>query len=97
MKNDKNRASSTVLSFIKSAIRTQTLDEMAAALHFTPKRTRYLIDRYHLDRYCIPPKTDRVWDLIKEDRVQCAVCGMWMQAINGAHRSEEHTSELQSH
>ena len=48
MKNDKNRASSTVLSFIKSAIRTQTLDEMAAALHFTPKRTRYLIDRYHL-------------------------------------------------
>ncbi|GMT44069.1 MAG: hypothetical protein IEMM0003_0888 [bacterium] len=76
------------LSFIKTAVRTMTIEEMAAALRLTPKQVRCLIDRYHLDQYCELPKTDKVWELIGDDKVQCAVCGMWMQTINAPHLSK---------
>ncbi len=76
------------LSFIKTAILTMTIEEMAAALRLTPKQTRYLIDRYHLDQYCNPPETDKAWELIGDDKVQCTVCGMWMQTINTPHLSK---------
>ncbi len=91
--NNNNR--SDVLSYIKSAIRTQTIEEMAADLHRTLKQVRYLIERYRLDQYCVLPKTDRIWDLIGENKVQCAVCGMWMRAINGAHLSKHDMSIAQ--
>jgi len=76
------------LSFIKTAIRTMTIEEMAATLCLTPKQTRYLIERHHLDQYCKPPEIDKVWELIGEDKVQCAVCGIWMQTINAPHLSK---------
>ncbi|GEM_PF-3504609 len=78
----------SIVDFVKTAICSQTVQEMADELHISVKQVRYLIEKYHLDRYCKLPNTDRVWELIKNDKVQCAVCGMWMQAINAAHLSK---------
>jgi len=75
----------THVDFIETAIKTQTVKEMASSLNLTPKQVAYLIERYHLGRYCNIPATDKVWELIKDKKVQCAVCGMWMEIVNGAH------------
>ncbi len=79
------------IDFIIDKITTMTDYEIAEAfvdrfgIDITPKIVKHLINRFELEQYCEPPKTDRVWELIKYNKVQCAICGRWMQTINGAH------------
>lgn len=77
---------------IAELIKTMTDEEILERLReefpwisITRKGLRHLIDRFDLERYCVPPKGKEAWELIEENRVQCAVCGRWLRALNTAH------------
>lgn len=51
----------------------------------TLRAIKHLIENHNLERFCIPPDTDRPWELRKDNKIQCAICGRWLKFINHAH------------
>lgn len=63
----------------------ERLREEFSGISITRKGLRHLIDRFNLEKYCVPPKGKEAWELIEEKKVQCAICGRWLRALNTAH------------
>ncbi len=61
----------------------------------TIRRIRHIIDTFNLEKFCIPPKTDRPWELVKANKVQCAICGRWLRFVNPSHLKKHGLSQTE--
>lgn len=55
----------------------------------------YLIERFDLEKHCTPPSGERIWDLVLENKVQCAVCGRWLEVLNDSHLRKHNLTQLE--
>ncbi|MGA1847614.1 MucR family transcriptional regulator [Deferribacter abyssi] len=84
------------IDFIAECIKTMTDEEIYETftkefpdVNVTLKSIKHLINRFNLEKHCIPPNTDKPWELVRENKVQCAICGRWLKTLHG-HVESKH-------
>ena len=85
------------IDFIIGCMQTNSDEEIADMFqkkypdfNINPRKILNLINNLNLEEYLNPHKTDRVWELVKKNKVQCALCGRWLKSISHNHLKYKH-------
>ena len=92
-----SRYSDEQIDFIIDCMQTMSDEEIADMFqkkypdfNINPRKILNLINNLNLEEYLKPPKTDRIWELVKKNKVQCALCGRWLKSISHNHLKYKH-------
>ena len=95
--HSRRRYSDEQIDFIVECMQTMSDEEIAEKFadkfpdaNINPRKIGNLIIFLNLEEYLTPPATDRPWELVKKNKVQCALCGRWLKSISHNHLRKKH-------
>lgn len=92
------------IDFIIDCMWTMTDEETAELfaqkfndVDINPRKISYLINYLNLEQYLSPPDSDRPWEEIKENKIQCFICGRWYKALSYHHFKLKHNMTIEEY